>query len=307
MKLKILCDALDLGNWTEPAEEILSETASSFGHSLNVTYGYIGAEAVRRTGLSISQEIVDDCGQSDGTLVLCRSNETREAFLEAMDVSVLFEIFEQEAGLEDRKKSPNCLAVVQSLDEACMTDAARLIRNYATINGISFQCVPPNGSTAESWDTIFRSASLLNGSNVLSRISAGEAIRHMIRFKDSYGLIAVPPYAGGILCAAAAELTPSPWLNRAMYCGMVGIYLPSLSDEYQKDIRYLFSPILSVADFLEYSCHLYKEASCIRASTGNVLKEYSSGKPLSVTRETQRSMTALICEQISLAGQLLAH
>ncbi len=306
MKLKILCDSSGLGEWTSPAEEILSETASSFGHSLNVTYGFIGGEAVKREGVSVSQGTVDDCAQNDGTILFCLSEDTVEEFLEAMDVSVLLRIYDSVSSLEDHKKIRNCLAVVQSLDEASITDAARIIRNYATINGISFQCVAPNGSTAEAWKDIFRSASLLNGSNTLSLISAGEAVRGMIRSREHYGLIALPPYAGGILSAAAEELTSDPWLIRSMYCGMLGIYIPRLCAGWEKDFRYLFSPVLSVADYFEYSCHLYKEASCIRASVCNVLKEYRDAPPAGGNR-MRMEVTERVCEQISLAGQLLSR
>ena len=306
MKLKMLIDSPNLADWTGPAEEVLSETAASFGHSLNVTYGFIGAEAVKREGVSVSQNTVDECAQNDGTLLFCRSAEACEEFLDTMDVSVLLHLFDTVETLEDHRKSRNCLAVVQSLDESCIADAARIIRNYATISGVSFQCVPPNGSAAGPWNDVFLSASLLNGSNVLSGISAGEAIRGMIRSRDSYGLIALPPYAGGILTAAAAELTTAPWLIRSMCCGMYGIYIPRLPDTYKTDIRYLFSPILSVADFYEYSCHLYREASCIRTSVCNVLKEYA-GDPVAGGKENSMVITERICEQISLAGQLLNH
>ena len=306
MKLKILVDSPNLADWTGPAEEVLSETAASFGHSLNVTYGFIGAEAVRREGVSVSQNTVDECTQNDGTLLFCRSAEVCEEFLETMDASVLLHVFDTAETLEDHRKSRNCLAVVQSLDEECIADAARAIRNFATVSGVSFQCVPPNGSAAGPWKDAFLSASLLSGSNVLSEISAGEAIRGMIRSRENYGLITLPPYAGGILTAAAMELTNAPWLVRSMCCGLYGIYVPRLPEAYKTDIRYLFSPILSVADFFEYSCHLYREASCIRASVCNVLKEYA-GDPVAGGRENSAVLTGLICEQISLAGQLLNH
>ncbi len=301
MKLKILQDSTRNSRITGYVEEVLSETCSSFGHRLNVGYGLIGKASSDKYGVPLAQDVVDDCAEYDGTLVLTADEALTDELSDAMELPVLISEHTDAPSGEDRHGVKNAIAVVQSLDEKTINEAARAVRNFALVKGIGFTVVRTNGKSAEVWKNAFLSASLLNGSNQLSEASAPGAIRQMIREPGGYGMIVLPPSAGAIFGAAAEELSRSPLPERKMYAVSGGVYFCMSGDTGKSICADILSAVLSSADFLEFSCHLFKEAECIRTGVYNVLH---GEEGLSVPDEEADIMVERICSQISLAGQL---
>ncbi len=302
MKLKILRENANDNKISGYAEEVLSETCSAFGHRLSVGYGLIGKGSLDKYGVSLTQETVDECADYDGTLVLSADEKLQDEISDAMNIPVLISEHDRDIQPDGKHTGRNIIAVVQSMDEDTVSEASRAVRNFALIKGIGFSVVKVSGKKEDIWKNAFLSASLLNGENRLSELSAPRAIRKMIREPD-YGMLVLPPSTGAIFNAAAQELAHPALPVRKMYGVSGGIYFCLDSENAEKTNACILSAILSSADFLEFSCHLFREAACIRTGVYNVTRGREDG--MSVPDEPAGAMIDRICSQISLAGQLV--
>ena len=303
MKLKILRENAADNRITGFVEEVLSETCSAFGHRLNVGYGLIGKGSMDRYGVPLTQETVDGCAEYDGTLVLSGDDELRDEISDAMNIPVLISDHARDISPDGKHTPRNIVAVVQSLDEQTVDEAAKAVRNFALIKGMGFVTVRPQGKKEGVWKNAFLSASLLNGDNRLSEMTAPQAIRKMIREPEDYGMIVLPPSYGAVFCAAAEELAHACLPVRKMYSVSGGIYFCMSSENAETPMDEILSAILSSADFLEFSCHLFREAACIRTGVYNVTR--GSGDGMTLPEGPVEAVIDRICSQISLAGQLV--
>ena len=303
MKLKILRESVQDKGITEYAEEVLSEACSAFGHRLNVGYGLIGKASEEKYGVSLTQDVVDECAEYDGTLVLTGDEALAREVSDAMNIPVLISNHAPDIAPDGKQPGGSVLAVVQSLDEETVNEAARTVRNFALIVGTGFTAVRISGKNAAAWDGAFPSGSLLNGNNRIVQSSAPDAARLILRNPRGYGIIVLPPSTGAIFSAIAEETARSPLPVRSMYGVSSGAYFCAVRDLAETRNADILSAVLSCADFLEYSCHLFREAACIRTGVYNVTR--GEGKGLHVPEDDPGAMTERICSQISLAGQLV--
>ena len=303
MKLKILREnAADTGI-AGFVEEILSETCSAFGHRLNVGYGLIGKGSLNRYGVPLTQEVIDGCAEYDGTLALTGDEELQAEISDAMNIPVLISDHARDISPDGKHTARNIIAVVQSIDEETIDEAARAVRNFALIKGIGFAAVRAQGKKENIWKNAFLSASLLNGDNRLSELTAPQAIRKMIREPEDYGMIVLPPSIGAVFFAAAEELALACLPVRKMYGVSGGVYFCKSSENAGTTMGEILSAVLSSADFLEFSCHLFREAACIRTGVYNVTR--GPGVGMRLPEGPAEAVVDRICSQISLAGQLV--
>ncbi len=303
MKLKILRENAADNRITGCVEEILSETCSAFGHRLNVGYGLIGKGSQERYGVSLTQEVIDGCAEYDGTLALTGDGELRAEISDAMNIPVLISDHARDISPDGKHTAGNIIAVVQSVDEETIDEAARAVRNFALIKGIGFAAVRPQGKKESVWKNAFLSASLLNGDNRLSEMTADQAIRKMIREPEDYGMIVLPPSFGAVFSAAAEELAHSCLPVRKMYGVSGGVYFCESSENAGTRMGEMLSAVLSSADFLEFSCHLFREAACIRTGVYNVTR--GAGDVMALPIGSAEEVVDRICSQVSLAGRLV--
>ncbi|MBR6705503.1 MAG: hypothetical protein IKI84_02335 [Clostridia bacterium] len=303
MKLKILRENAADNRITGAVEEILSETCSAFGHRLNVGYGLIGKGSRDRYGVPLTQEVIDGCAEYDGTLALTGDEELQGEISDAMNIPVLILDHARDISPDGKHTARSVIAVVQSIDEVTVDEAARAVRNFALIKGIGFAAVRALGKKESVWKNAFLSASLLNGDNRLSEMTAPQAIRKMIREPEDYGMIVLPPSFGPVFSAAAEELAHSCLPVRKMYGVSGGVYFCKSSENAGTQIGEMLSAVLSSADFLEFSCHLFREAACVRTGVYNVTR--GAGDGMNLPSDPVEAVVDRICSQISLAGHLI--
>ena len=303
MKLKVLRENAADDRITGFVEEVLSETCSAFGHRLNVGYGLIGKGSMDRYGVPLTQETIDGCAEYDGTLALSGDEELEGEISDAMNIPVLISDHARDISPDGKHTGRNIIAVVQSLDEETVDEAARAVRNFALIKGIGFSAVRVQGKKEAVWKNAFLSASLLNGDNQLSDLTAAQAIRKMLREPDDYGMIVLPPSFGPVFRAAAEEIARACLPVRKMYGVSGGIYFCIGPENAGTTNEKVLSAILSSADFLEFSCHLFREAACIRTGVYNVTR--GTGDAMTVPEDSAEAVVDRICSQISLAGRLV--
>ncbi len=303
MKLKILRESTTENGIADPVGEVLSETCSAFGHRLNVGYGLIGKGSEKKYGVPLTQDVIDECAEYDGTLVLTGDEDLACEISDALNVPVLISEHARDIASDGKRVGGSTIAVVQSLDEETVSRASRTVQNFALVKGTGFTAVKATGRCAEVWKNTFLSASLLNGSNRLLESDAPQAIRKLLREKDEGNMFVLPPAVGAIFRAAAEETVRSPLPVRRMCCGDGGVYFCMISgapDTLNADV---LSSVLSCADFLEFSCHLFREAACIRTGVYNVTRDREGG--MAVPEEKIEDVIDKVCSQISLAGRLV--
>jgi len=131
-------------------------------------------------------------------------------------------------------------------------------------------------------------------------LSAPDAIKAIITSPNRLGVMICPPYAGSMLNAAAAALCPHPFMiHDAAFDDTIGVYAPCLPALDEQEIL-PFACALSIAHMMRFSLGLLREAACIEAAVNNVL----SAHPTHDSEDAQ-GLVSLICEQISVAGELM--
>ncbi len=119
-----------------------------------------------------------------------------------------------------------------------------------------------------------------------------------------------PPYAGGMLHAAATALCSYPsMMHDAAFDGEMGVYAPYIPKNLEMDEELNpFATALAVGALLRYSLHLSREAGCVEAAVNNVLSSGYCPLDPHAPVENQKSaqeLVDLICEQIAVAGELM--
>ena len=287
------------------AGPILAEVSSSFNHTFSILQSGMGGRTA--DGSALSDKTVDACRACQAVLVCDGEQEALSELYDALDMSLSIRCLTVPEVLCGRDEKPVSLylGTVLSLDGETLRRAWRAGFAIAQEADIRLCHVAPTGATREDWEAAALAQEAETPQISAAALSAQEAVKSLIKSPERMGLILCPPYAGGILLAAASALCRHPEIMHEMALEEnIGVYSAWLPEEGEEAAP--FSAALSVSKLLRYSLRMPREAACVEAAVNNVIasgwRMKSQGGDGAVSGE---GVMDRICEQITVAGELM--
>ena len=288
------------------AEQILTDISAAFGHSFSLMQEKIGPKAEAAWGEAVPDRVIRACRECQGVFVGdCLCGGMQELY-DALNMPLWVRSLSVPEAACGRHEAPVALWVgtALSLDDETLRQAVQEAFFLSQEEDMRLCSIAPAGASREAWDAAVRvQESLLPKASAVS-LSAPQAVSAMITSPERAGLLLCPPYAGGILLAAGTALCGHPeMIHDLAFDGSFGVFSAFLPPNEQEPAP--FSAALAVAKLLRYSLRMQKEAACVEAAVKNVLSagwqaEGGSRGPLS-----GQGMLDLVCEQITVAGELM--
>jgi len=292
------------------AETVLQEVAGSFGHSFSIRYEKIGKESLQAYDAELTEETVESCMQCDGILLDDANACGIPDLLDELGVHLTLSFYGASNVKGSDGKAEIWSGIVRSLDAVTMKNAVSGAFEAAEKLLCPISYVAPNGKNEADWHAEIKAQSMLHPTCTVRHYSADQMMEKILLAPEEMGLVLCPPYAGGIFRAALQVLSRDPF---DMHAQMRGVEHSVFASAYQGiDGEKPLCPIamvMALSDMLRFSVKLEKEADCVDAAVHNVLEAGWCTPDMPVCNEdmviTPEDMVDLICEQITLAGQLL--
>ena len=284
------------------AEQILTDISASFNHRFTLIRGKLQEE--------VSDDLLSQCESSQAVLLGDAQCPGGQRLLDALGLPLrVRSLCVPEAACGRHEKPVKLyLGTVLSLDEETLRDALEEAFRFAREEDVRILHVSPTGAAKAEWDAAIRAQAAANPLVTVDAIAAPAAAHALIAQPGRLGLLLCPPYAGGILEAAATAHGTHPEM---MYDFAPGdppcVYAPLVPHALEDASEALppFAMGQAVARMLRASLRLTREAACLDAAIQNVLSNYASGA--SSLEGEERSALDLICDQIAVAGELMGR
>ena len=258
-----------------------------------------------KDGESLTEETVEAC-LACKAVFLCDGENAGQELYDALNLPARFRSLCVPEIICGRHERPVSMFVgtVLSLDADTLRQAMRIAFLLSQEEDVRLVHISPAGAAKTEWNAAVRVLETDTRSSVLA-MTAPEAISAMISSPDRMGLVLCPPYAGSILSAAGTALCSRPAMIHDLALGHhIGVYSPYLKKGASDEMN-AFSVAFAISKLLKYSLGLGKEGGCVEAAIVNVLAN-GWGLPgeegASVSPE---GLLELICDQISVAGELM--
>ena len=291
------------------AEQILTDVSAAFQHSFSIFQGKIGEKAMEAYGNPLPDKTVQD-SQTCQAIFACDGESQGVSLLyDELDLPLRVRSFTVPEALCGRNEKPVSLyvATVLSLDEDTLRRAMKIAFLMAQEQDIRLCHIPPTGETREEWEAAVRVQEAACPSQSAAGLSAVQAIREIIQRPERMGFLICPPYAGSIMTSAAQALCAHPGvIHDTAWDEDAGVFSALLSPDGEEPSP--ISSALTVAQLLRYSLKLQREAACVEAAVKNVIasgwraKEEGQAQDGAISAD---GMLQLICEQITVAGELM--
>lgn len=293
------------------AEELLTEISGAFHHSLSLMREKIGEKSIAAYGEPLTEETVDACMKCQAVFLGDGACKGADELFDSLEMPVRIRSYCVPDSLCGRHESPVnlWLAKALSLDAETTSEAFQRTFEFAREENAPLHMILPTGSASKAlWEEQIKGCQASFLSVCTHVFGADEAVARLITAPEALGLVLCPPYAGSILLAAADALCPHPGLiydcacteNIALYASHIAV------DDPDEKILNPISVAHAVAHLLRVSLHLRQEADCLDAAVNNVLFTGWRGDEIDAFREEPDQLVERICEQIAVAGELVA-
>lgn len=290
------------------AEQILMDISAAFGHAFSLLRGKMGSQPAA----ALPEETIQACLNCQAVFLCDAECPGAPALYDALDLPLRVRSFCIPEALCSRHESPAVLyaATVLSLDEETLRLAMQSAFRFVQEEDIRLTHVSPTGASQTAWEAAVRVQEAAHPQVASVALSAPEAISGVILAPERMGLVVCPPYAGGMLHAAATALCTRPGLMHDFsFDESLGVYAAYLPPEQGgEDSLDPFSVAYAVSKMLKYSLKLQRESACLEAAISNVLSNGWRTADLAVPgspRVGTQAVVDLICEQIDVAGELM--
>ena len=288
------------------AEHILIDVSAAFDHTFSLMREKIGAFSQEAYGETLTEETVEAC-RACRAVFLCDGENSGQELYDALDIPLRIRSLCVPEILCQRHERPANLyvATVLSLDNETLRRAMRVAFRWAKEEDIRLVHVPPTGNTKTDWEAAVRVQEIESGQASPTCLSAPDAIAAMLSSPERMGLVLCPPYAGGIFQAAGTAACHHPGMIHDVAFGdSIGIYSPFLPKRGSQEMN-AFSVALAVGKLLRHSLNLSREGACVEAAVSNVLANGWSGGKSGGAEIAPEGVLELICDQITVAGELM--
>lgn len=294
------------------AEQILTEVSAAFQHSFTLKREKIGEKSMAAYNEPLTDEAVEACLQCQGIFLCDAECEGAQDLYDALDLPLRIRSFCVPDALCGRHESPVSLWMAQafSVDSDTLRRAMHSAFRFAHEIDTGIVHVPPAGASRQEWESAIRVQETDFPQLPVAQFTAPDAMTALISAPNRLGLMLCPPYAGGMLHAAATALCSYPsMMHDAAFDGEMGVYAPYIPKNLEMDEELNpFATALAVGALLRYSLQLSREAGCVEAAVNNVLSSGYCPLDPHAPVENQKSaqeLVDLICEQIAVAGELM--
>ena len=294
------------------AEQILTEVSAAFEHSFSLKREKIGEKSMAAYGEALTDETVDKCLECQGVFLCDAECQGARDLYDALNLPLRIRSFCVPESLCNRYEAPVTLWLSQalSIDSDTLRAAMHSAFAFAKEADTGISHVPPAGAARQEWESAIRVQEAQAANLPVSALSAPDAITTLITAPSRLGMLLCPPYAGGMMHAAATALCTHPeMMHDAAFDGEMGVYAPYIPPNHPSDADLSpFATALAVGALLRYSLHLFREAGCVEAAVNNVLSSGYCPMDPHAPVENQKSsqeLVDLICEQIAVAGELM--
>lgn len=284
------------------AEEILIEVSAAFNHSFALLREKIGTASISAYQEALTDETVEACQQCQAVLLCDGQCEGTQDLYDALNLPLRIRSFCIPESLCGRHQAPIALwvAPVLSIDQDTMASAIKMAFRFALEKDARITHVAPTGAAKGEWEGNIRVNELSTPLVSTAALSGPEAISAIITAPNRLGIMLCPPYAGAMLEAAASALCTHPFMiHEAAFDDSIGVYSPILPQN-EEESALPYGCALAVADLLRTSLGLMREAACVEAAVNNVVSAHPGPDGTDAL-----SLVTLICEQISVAGELM--
>lgn len=282
------------------AEQLLTEISAAFNHSFSLLRGKLSPE----DGEEVPDETLDECQDSQAVYLGDSGHDSAQALYDALNLPLCIRSFSVPA--EGRDAVPLHVGVVLSLDRDTVQAAMESAFRFSQVQETRLYHVSPTGDARKDWDGAIQLQQVIHSQVTAHAMTAPEAIRSMIVRPQHMGLIVCPPYAGSILSASGGALCAQPGMIHDMACdGTLGVYGAPCSKRLNGGAPDPLGPASAVAKLLRHSLGLHREAACLEAAVANVLASGWRTTRQDGSGIAPQGMVELICEQISVAGELM--
>ena len=294
------------------AEQLLTDVSAAFHHSFSLMREKIGEKSTQEYHEALTEETVEACRKCQAVLLCDGTCEGARELYDALDLPLRVRSFCVPDALRSRHEAAVSLWVgtALSLDQETLRRAMRAAFAFAQEEDARLSHVSPAGASKPEWEAAVRVQEVAFPQVSASAFTAPDAVTGLIAAPGRMGLLLCPPYAGGILSAAATALCSQPALIHDMaWDETIGVFAPYLppAQEMDEEIN-PFGLVYAVIHMLKHSLRLGREAACVEAAVNNVLSsgwrtpDQASSGASAVGGE---AIINLICEQISVAGELM--
>ncbi|MBE5782051.1 MAG: hypothetical protein E7329_01895 [Clostridiales bacterium] len=280
------------------AQQILTEVSASFGHSISLMQEKIGEESLEAYQEALTQETVEACQDCHAVFLGDAACPGALDLYDALDLPIRIRSLCVPEALCGRHEAPVSLWLAQilSLDPETLREGAQAAFRFAKEMEAGIVHVAPSGAAKTEWEAALRVQEVSQPQVPLSSLSAPDAASALVTSPFRMGMLLCPPYAGSILHASATALCTQPLLMHDLsFHDHLGVYAPFIPPVVDDEELNPAAAALSVAKMLRFSLDLPVEAGCVEAAVANVLSAGEEGQ----------KMTDLICDQISVAGELM--
>ena len=308
-KIMILCSDERHQRLIHCAETMLHEIAGSFGHKFSLRYEKIGQLSLSAYDTDLTEETVEACRECHAVFMDNGETTGADDLLDALSLQLSLRFCGIPAGMQEYSPFDLWVAKVRSLDAASIKQAMHQGFIVAEKMVVSVSQIHPNGNSCELWNSEFqKNASLypMIPNNVHTLKSAAQAI---IKSPETLGVFLTPPYAGNIYLPVAHTMCKTAYAVYDMALGKEYAVYSAVHEEENVTSLSIVGYAMAISAMLRITFNLIRESDCLDSALRNVL-EYGWRTPDMLPTDenkviTPEEMTDLICEQISLAGQLM--
>lgn len=294
------------------AEQILTDISAAFDHTFSLMREKIGDLSLDAYQEALTDETVSACQKCQAILLCDAECPGALDLYDALNLPLRIRSFCVPDALCGRHESPVSLYLAQmlSIDQETIQQGMQAAFQFAQEEDAKLTHVAPSGTSRDDWESCARVESLSHPEVSASALNAPEAMTALITSPNRLGVLLCPPYAGGMLHAAATALCSQPaMMHDLSFDDQIGVYAPVIPQSMEMDEE--LNPLAiawAIAKMLRYSLHLSREAGCLEAAISNVLSAGWRTPDLSkpgAPRVGSQAIVDLICEQITVAGELM--
>lgn len=297
------------------AQEVLTDLALAFGHSLTIREEKMGALSEAAYGSAMTEEAVRASGDCDAVLCTASSSEGLDALAEGLQCDAVCHVYDLPESLSARALLKGdilprgLICAPLEMHEAGVRAAGKLAYRLANEQKLDILEVPPQGRLRGLWDEAAGYSRLNLPTINWRQLTLPDAIGALISAPQHLGVLLASPLAADSLARLTAGLSGLGSLLHSRYCrGEKPVIFSVTQTGHQQEGGGPFGLLMAMADLLGRGLSLQREAQALTTCVRNVLEAGWRTGDIALPGEARVDAAAvcrLIREQIALVAELM--
>lgn len=297
------------------AQEVLTDLAVAFGHSLTIKEEKMGALSMASYGSVMTEEAIEAARDCDAVLCAASSSEGLEALAFGLSCDVACHVYELQDSLKARALMkgdllPRGLILAPlMMDEQSVRAAGKLAYRLANEHKLDILEVPPQGRSRDLWEDAAGYARLDLPTLNWRQLTLPEAVSALLTAPHHMGVVLASPLAADTTHELMAGISGlGPMLYSRHYVDEKPLVFSTTRIGHQREGGGPFGLLMAMADMLRYGLSLPNEAQALSTCIRNVLDAGWRTGDIALQGEARVDAAAicrLIREQIALLAELI--